>query len=70
MALWTDGKVVRTLLLDKYFVDYLWYRTCEINSYSVCVIPAAENIENELSRASLDCGLFRIVIDSHPQPNK
>ena len=69
MALWTDGKVVRTLLLDKYFVDYLWYRTCEINSYSVCVIPAAENIENELSRASLDPNAQRFMSDNDVRDN-
>ncbi|MFM4815111.1 hypothetical protein ACEUC8_00435 [Aeromonas veronii] len=54
MAVWADGKVIRTQLLDRYFVDYLWYRTCEINAYSVCIIPTTENLENELSRASLE----------------
>ncbi|EKP0293534.1 hypothetical protein ACET9I_21345 [Aeromonas veronii] len=69
MAVWADGKVVRTQLFDRYFVDYLWYRTCEINLYSVCIIPAAENLENELLRASLDPNAQRFMSDNDVRDN-
>lgn len=65
MAISENGKVVRTQLLDKYFVDYLWYRTCKINAYSSCIIPTAENLEKELSRASLEPNAQRFMSENY-----
>ncbi|WP_421285474.1 hypothetical protein [Aeromonas veronii] len=69
MAISENGKVVRTQLLDKYFVDYLWYRTCEINVYSACIIPTAENLEKELSRASLEPNAQKFMSENDIRDN-
>ena len=69
MAISENGKVVRTQLLDKYFVDYLWYRTCEINAYSACIIPTAENLEKELSRASLEPNAQKFMSENDIRDN-
>ncbi|WP_139437170.1 hypothetical protein [Aeromonas veronii] len=65
MAISENGKVVRTQLLDKYFVDYLWYRTCIINAYSACIIPTTETLEKELSRASLEPNAQRFMSENY-----
>ena len=53
MAVYSEGEMVRTRLYDEVFVDYLWYRTCEINGYTECRVPSNAELEDKLQRACM-----------------
>lgn len=54
---------------DDVFIDYLWYRTCQINGYSDYTTPSNNDLEEKLRQAVITPTAEQFMLESDRRNN-